>query len=120
MKIAEYKGTEAIDLLAEIMIPVCKIIEDEELRNYLTSGGVSNLGMVQKILKSHPEEILDIMALVDQEDRETYEPNIFVLPARLIELFSMPEMKMLFLGQGQKTDGERSGSATETTGAPEK
>lgn len=112
MKISEFKGVDAIDLLADIMLPACKIVEDAEIQNYIASGG-SNLGLVQKILKSHPEEILDIMALVDQEDRETYEPNVFTLPKRLIELFSMPEMKMLFFSQAQRTDGESSGSATE-------
>jgi len=118
MKIAEYTGVDAIELLADIMEPVSEILQDTEIFKVVQSGA-NNLKIVQVILKRHKEKVLEIMAIVDQEDPETYKPNIFVLPMRLIELFSQPEMRALFIGQGQKKDGERSGSATENTEVPE-
>lgn len=114
MKISELKGEQALDVLADILEPVVEILQDKEIMDEARDGA-TNLGLVQKILKLHKKEVLQIMAIVDQEDPETYAPNIFVLPSRLLELFSMPEMKVLFTSQGQKNGGEHSGSAMENT-----
>lgn len=112
MKISEYKGEEGLELIADIMIPMIDILSDSELQKY-ANGGVSNVILVQKILKLHTKEVLDIMARIDQEDRETYNPSVFELPVKLVEIFSQPEIKKLFTSQGRKKDGEPSGPATE-------
>ena len=111
MKISDLKGEKALDVLADIMEPLVTIVGDPEIQK--ATKETNNLGIVQKILKTHKKEVLQVLAIVDQEDPETYEPNILVLPTRLLELFSMPEIRRLFTSQGPKTDGESSGSATE-------
>ncbi len=113
MKISDYKGEEAIELLADIMEPLTEILQNEDIRNAAASGA-GNLELVKNILKHGKKEVLEILAIVDQEDPETYKPNIFVLPKRLIELFSQPEMRELFISQAQKKDDIYSGSAMES------
>lgn len=119
MKIYEITGEAAIDLLADIMEPMVEIVSDEEIRK-AAEKGTNNLRLVQMILKKKKKEVLKIMALIDQEDPETYAPNIFVLPKRLLELLSLPEMRSLFFSQGQKNEGEHSGSVSENTEVLEK
>lgn len=112
MKISEYKGEEAIELIADILEPLTVILQNDEIRG-IASKGAGNLELVRAILKHGKKEVLEILAIIDGENPETYQPNIFVLPKRLIELFSQPEMRELFISQAQKKDDIHSGSATE-------
>lgn len=117
MKLSDYKGEEAIDLLADLLTPIVTIYNDEEFRKAVDEQK-TNLEIVQLLLKMHKKEVLLMMALIDQEDPETYEPSIFGLPYKLMEIMNMPEVSMLFLSQGQKEGLENSGSATENTEEP--
>lgn len=117
MKLSDYKGGEAIDLLADLLTPIVNIYQDEEFRDALEEKK-SNLEIVQLLLKSHKEDVLYMMALIDQEDPATYEPSIFGLPMKLLEIMQMPEVSMLFTLRGQKQKSENSGSATESTEEP--
>lgn len=119
MKLADYKGEDAIELLADIIDPLTGILGNEEIRK-VAEEGANNLKLVKTILKHGKKEVLEIMAIIDKENPKTYKPNIFALPIRLLELFSQPEMRMLFISQAQTTDGEPSGSAMANTEVPEK
>lgn len=114
MKLSDYRGEEAIDLLADLLGPVVKIYNDEEFRDAVSEKS-SNLEIVQLLLKRHKKEVLYMMALIDKEDPETYSPSIFGLPMKLIEIMNIPEMRLLFMSQGQKNASVNSGSATENT-----
>jgi hypothetical protein len=117
MKISDYKGEEAIELLADIMEPMAEILKDEEIRKMADTPGTPYIKIAQKLLKRHSKEVLHILALIDQEDPKKYKPNIFTLPMKLVELISMPEIKTLFTSQSQMNGEEHSGSATESTEA---
>ena len=117
MKLSDYKGGEAIDLLADLLTPIVNIYQDETFRDALDEKK-SNLEIVQLLLKSHKEDVLYMMALIDQEDPATYEPSIFGLPMKLLEIMQMPEVSMLFTLRGQKIESENSGSATESIEEP--
>mgnify|MGYP003571249106 CR=1 FL=1 len=114
MKLSDYKGTDGIDLLADLLDPLSVILTDEEFRVAI-SKETKRLKIVQLLLKTHKKEILEILALIDQEDPETYNPSIFVLPMKLMDILSMPEINMLFMSQGQNEKSESSGPATEST-----
>lgn len=118
MKLAEYTGEDAIELLADIIEPLAEILQDKEIATAVENGS-TRIKLAQMILKRHKRKVLEVMAAIDREDVENYKPNIFVLPMRLVELLSQPEMKELFLSQGQMNIGEPSGSATANTEVPE-
>lgn len=114
MKLSEIKGEHALDVLAEIMDPVVEIVSDEKI-NKAIKGELPKITIAKLILKSHPKSIIHILALLNGEDPETYEPSLLVLPKMLLELMNDEELIELFQSQGQMMDSAYFGSATETS-----
>lgn len=115
MKLTEIKGEKAMETIADLIEPISVIVTDEKFRKLLESG--NRVKAVQYLLRHHSKNVLLCMALLNDEDPETYEPNILTLPAMLIELLNTPELVELF------TSGETvtsSGSPTESIEGEEK
>lgn len=116
MKLSEVKGERALDILADIIEPAAAIIMDKELSD-LAKSGAPKINLVKPIIKNHKREVIEIMATLEGENPEQYAEkiNVFTLPAQLLEILNDPELVNLFTWQGQKTENETSGSATENT-----
>ena len=121
MKLSEYKGEQALDILADLMEPAAAIIADKEIAS-LAQRKAPNIKIVQKIVKTHKAEIIEILAVLDGENPEEYaeKVSVFTLPVKILNLLNDPELKNLFTVQGQKIDNASSGSATENTEAEKK
>lgn len=91
MKISEIKGEKAIEVLAEIVEPVTTILNDEEVR-----GAEERTKAVTIALMKYPKEVIKIMALLEGEDPETYEPSLLSLPKKMIEILEDEEVQGLF------------------------
>lgn len=116
MKLSDWKGEEAIDLLADLLDPIAEIASDEVLRAKRKEGA-KKLELVKLMLKSHKKSVITILALLNGEDPETYEPSLISLPAMVLELLNDEALIELFQSQGQMKPEESSGSATENTEA---
>lgn len=106
-KLSEIKGEDALDVLADVLDPIMDIATDEEFVKVIRSG--DKKGAIKNLLKSHKKEVLEVMAILEGESPETYEPPLLKLPSMLLELFNDPELVSLFLSPDQVTS---SGSAT--------
>lgn len=115
MKISEIKGEQAIDTFAEIIEPLTAILADEEIKE-----ADNKLEAIKIALKKYKREVITILALLEGENPETYEPTLFTLPAKLIEITDEPEVKTLFMSVGQTEENNSSGSVTENTKDGEK
>lgn len=111
MKLSEYKGEQALDILADIVEPAAAIFADKEIKDIYESGQ-PKLKLVKVIIKRHKPEVMQILAALDGEDPETYSPGLFTLPLRLIEILNDPELASFFEQQSQIATVESSGSAT--------
>lgn len=120
MKLSEYKGEKALDILADIIEPAAIIMADKEIVNFAKSGKPV-IKLIKPLIKNHKREVIEIMAILDGEDPKEYSDkvNFFTLPAKLLEILNDPDLMSLFTLQGQKTDETSSGSATESTEASE-
>lgn len=95
MKLSDIKGKEAIRVLAELMEPVAKIAGDEEIQASIKAK--KPLALVAKeLLKKWPDEVIEILALLDGADAKTYEVNLLTLPLKLLEVLNDPEIQTLF------------------------
>lgn len=103
MKFSEIKGERALDVLADIIEPVSEIMGDKEIESILRSGKAP-VRAIKLALKNHKRAVLDMMAAIDGEDPATYEPSIFVLPKRLLDLLNDPEVQRLFSSQETTSD----------------
>jgi hypothetical protein len=112
MKLSEIRGEKAIVMMADIIDPATEIMADEVLQK-LINGDAPQLVIVERILREHPKSIIKILALLNEEDVETYNPSILVLPKLVKELLEDEELMGLFHSQGQPKEDESSVSASE-------
>lgn len=116
MKLSDYKGEEALILLADLLDPVSRIVTNPNVKKAYEAKKV-NLELAKVILKSNSKDVIEIMAMLDGKKPEEYEVSVVTLPVKLLELFNDPELVGLFKSQGQSSEKTSSGSAMENTEA---
>lgn len=100
MKLSEYQNEEALDVLADIIEPTTEILADPEVKNlYKTAPKIK---LVQHIVKNHKENILVILARLDNVPREEYKCNILTLPMKLIEILNDKDLVDFFSSQASQ------------------
>lgn len=116
MKLSEFKGEDALDVLADIIEPATAILNDEAIRKAWGSG--SNVAACIKIaLKEHKKEILTIMAVLEQKPYDEFVEtvNVLTLPVQLMQIMQDKELMSFFTGLQVTTAEESSGDVTEAT-----
>lgn len=120
MKLSEIKGEKALDMVADLIEPASKIMADEKVKKIYYSQ--PRLKLVQYIIKKHKKSIIQILAILNEEDPKEYVEKITLttLPLIVIDLLNDEDLLQLFSSQGQITEETSSGSVMENTGAKEK
>lgn len=113
MRLSDYKGEKAIEVIADLIVPCTEILSDPEIRKSFESD--TRMILVKKILKLHGKSILEIMAILDGEDVETYSPSLVEIPKKLLKILNDPDVASLFMSQAQSNESANSGSASENT-----
>lgn len=116
MRLSDYKGEDALDLLAELIEPFTEIISDGEIKKAIKDNK-PRPELIKLIIKGHKKSILEIMAQINGEDPSTFAPTVLDLPLMLIDLLNDEAVTQLFRSQVQTSVEEPSGPATETTEA---
>ena len=110
MKLSEYQGEAALDILADLIEPTGEIMSDKEIGELFKKNRFKAIGLA---IKSHKKAVMQIMATIDGVPVEEYKCNVFTLPATILELLNDSELIQLFTYQGQTGDANSSGSASE-------
>lgn len=100
MKLSEYRGDEALDILADIIEPVSEIFADKEVSELFKQKGVKLATVAKVIIKKHKKAVKTFLAVLERKDPETYEPTVFELPIKLIEILNDKELISVFQSQG--------------------
>jgi hypothetical protein len=100
MKLSEIKGKKALEMIADLMEPIAKILENGEIKKAVDNNEPV-IKIVQRLLKGWPDEVITILALLDGKRPETYEVNLLTLPTKVLELINDPEIQTLFFSQDQ-------------------
>lgn len=114
MKLSEYKGEKAIEVFADLLEPISEILSDKEVTNGIQAD-LPKIVIIRKAMKNHAKAIVKILAILDDENPETYEVNFVTIPIKLMELMNDEALTDLFTSQAQTTEENSSGSATENT-----
>ena len=121
MRLSDYKGEEALDVLADIIDPLANIITDEEIQKMAKEKDTPVLAMVKPAIKNHKKDLIAILARLENQPVEVYEKTmtLLTLPKQVMELLNDPEVQSLFQSQGKSeiTSLASSSSATENTEA---
>lgn len=120
MKLSDYKGTEALEVLADLIEPAMEIMADQAVVAAAREGKMARA--VSAAIRNHKDAVLTVMAVLEREDPAEYaeKVNILTLPKNLLAILNDPEMQALFQSQGQKEAPKPSGSASENTKARKK
>lgn len=113
MKLSEYQGEAALDLLADMIEPAGEIMSDKEIGEVFKENRFKAIGLA---IKNHKKAVMQILAVLDGVPVEEYKCNVFSLPVKILELLNDPELVQLFTYQGQTGDANSSGSASENIG----
>lgn len=106
----------ALDTFADILLPLSNIMSDAKIAEVYKdkeSGGV--IAAVRAAIKTHKEDVIEILATLDGIPVDVYEVSVMSLPIKVIALLNDPEVQRAFSGQGQKKEETSSGSATGNT-----
>lgn len=114
MKLSEFKGEEAMLILAELIDPASEIIKDERIKQIKANNGQMS-DVIKILLKDHAKPVLKILALLNREDPETYSPSLIELPSMLVELLKDEELMSVFHLRSLNEVGEPLTSASENT-----
>lgn len=120
MKLMDFRGEDAIDVLAEIIEPVTEIFSDKAIADaYRNHAKIATLAKLA--LKNHKHAVVEILAVCEGKTYDEYVDTITVLtlPLKALELFNDKELVDFFQQQSETMMDESSGSATEniTAGA---
>lgn len=113
-KLSEIKNEEALDVLADLLNPIAELSKDEGLKKvYSDKENGGKLPAVQYAIKNHKKAVLEILAILDGENPETYEVNMIQIPIKVMELLNDEDMLGFFQSQGLIVSDASSGSVTE-------
>ena len=111
MKLSEYQGESALDLLADLIEPAGEIMSDKEIGEVFKKNRFKAIGIA---IKNHKKAVMQIMAAMDGVPVDEYKCNVFTLPVKILELLNDRDIVQLLTYQGQTGDANSSGSASAT------
>lgn len=118
MRLSEIKGTDAIDVIADIIDPVTVILADKEIEEAIESHKPYLL-IAKTILKNQKEAILEVLAVLHKENPKEFKPSLIELPIMLVQLvqdvMNNKELVDLFQSQGVKMASVSSFPAMQNT-----
>lgn len=111
-KLSDYKDDDALELWADLLDPLTKILSDDKIRSIVNSGK-PKLIIAKEILKGHKSEAVEILTRIDPEPVDGL--NVVLRLINLItEIGQNDEIKSFFAYAEQaETDKESSGLPTE-------
>ena len=112
MKLSEYHGEDALDILDDLIEPAGEIMSDKEIGEVFKENRFRAIGLA---IKNHKKAVMQILATMDGVPVEEYKCSVFTLPVKILELLNDPDIVQLFTYQGQTGDANSSGSASENT-----
>lgn len=116
MKLSDFKGEDALDVLAEIISPVTEIVNDADVKAAWKNG--TNISKcAELVLKNHRKAAITVLAATRKKTPEEYMKTVtvFSVPLHLAELMSDEVLLNFFLPAPAMREDESSGGATEIT-----
>lgn len=121
MRLSDVRGDRTLDVIADLVEPVCKIASDPDVVELFKPEDLSGeeayrtvakqmRKALPKIIKSHKSELVEVLAIVNGEDVDAYRESL-TLPRLLKEGFELitDEDLIAFLSSAEATS---SASAT--------
>ena len=88
MKLSDFKGEAALDVLADIIEPLTIILADEEMQK-LANSHAPTLAYVKPAIKNHKQQVFEVLARLEDVPVEEFKEtcSLITLPKMLLDLF---------------------------------
>lgn len=116
MRLSEIEGDRALDVLADILEPASEIFGDGSVTEAFRNGDW--IHGAKNAIKNHKRAVIEILAVIDGEDPNTYKVNVLTLPTKLVELLNEPMVVQLF-SSPSPTESPVGNTSENTTDAKE-
>lgn len=118
-KLSDYKGNEAIELWADLLVPLTSIMGDTKVANAVHSGLPKTM-IAQTILKNHSDDAVEILTRIAGEPVNGL--NVIIQLIALLSDIGQSEEIKSFFGYAEQANmaSESSGSPMENIEAEEK
>lgn len=117
MKLSEFQDEKAIQVVAKLLGPIGRIAANGKNARAKEANKEENVAQfVGALLENNPRDVMAILAILDDQDPETYHCTAASVLVDALNMCSDPELMQLF-GLQSKTAAS-SGSALESTKAP--
>lgn len=119
-KLSEFKDDEAMDVLAEILEPASNLIGNPNFKTAIRGDkekGIkkNRLQAVKIAIKENREDVVKIMAILNEKPVEEFHYNLLTLPKMMLEIFNDKELIDFFSSQSEEDLQTPFGSAMENT-----
>lgn len=117
-RISEFKDDEAMDVLAEILEPAVNIASNKEFVKTFRGDKdhkPNRIEAIKIVLKDNREDIVKIMAILNETPVEEFHYNLLTLPSMILQIFNDKELLVFFSTQGETDSATSFGSVTEIT-----
>lgn len=111
-KLSDYKGEDALDLIADLIEPCVEIFGDKEIQSELENGQFT-VKVVKKIFKKHKKELIEILAVLNEVEPSEFNYGAFEIINMAMQMLEDEELIDFFDSQSQTS--ATSGSITEIT-----
>lgn len=110
-KLSDFKDESAIVVVSKLIDPVMAILTNPENQKFKDEK--SHIKMFSGFLANSPKAMMEIFAILSEQDVENYHCDCAEAAKNLITLVSDDRLIELFISQGQVGDANASGSASE-------
>lgn len=121
MRLKDYKGENIIELIGEIAEPIGELFGDEDIRNVLYPNDKKGKRNIAKVVtlacKKHKSEVVQILAAINGQTVEEYQPTFteFIRQAFLLFTDLNADVITVFSSSEQMAESTLSGAASEST-----
>lgn len=117
-RLSDYTGADAIDLWADILEPVGRILADDEIKKQYEKKE-PKIKLIKQVLKTHKDDVIEILTAIDDTPVDAL--NIVTrFSSLLVDIGKSEEFASFFASAEQvKTDSASFGSAMVSTEAGE-
>ena len=113
MRLSDFKDEKAIEVVADLLVPIGNIARNEEVAKARKKKGGTLLDFASAMLKNNKTDVLAILAILSGQKPEEYHCSAASVLVDVMEMLNDPELMQLF-GLRSKT-APSSGSASEST-----
>lgn len=111
--LSDFHDEQAMDVLIDLIDPISAIYGNKD---FVHSVGKDNKKAVKCLLKENRDDVVSILAVLNETPKEEYHYTVASLVVDCLALLNDKELLRFFISQGQTREKTASGLPTENTG----